>query len=207
METAMHANSISTRRLVGLIAFVLVLAACGAGRDFVRPTVDSFVLGQTTYAQVVQRMGEPRSSADSLHNGKNVRSIGYVYANRSGEPLEEGVNSARGMTYFFYDDVLVGQQFISSFKSDNSNFDETQVERIKKGLTSRAEVIQLLGPPTASFIPPMVKETSGEAIGYTYQAIRGGLFSGFKIDAKVLRISFDDKGMASEIDFTSRGSK
>jgi hypothetical protein len=71
----------------------------------------------------------------------------------------------------------------------------------------RADAIKLLGEPTATFIPPMVKETSGEAIGYTYQAVRGGLFSGIKNSVKILRISFDDKGFVSDIDYTSSDNK
>jgi hypothetical protein len=53
----------------------------------------------------------------------------------------------------------------------------------------------------------MIKETSGEAIGYTYQAVRGGLFSGIKSFIKVLRISFDDKGLVSDIEYTSSDNK
>ena len=142
-----------------------------------------------------------------LKNGKTVKGITYAYASKGGEPLEADVIPARALSYYFYNDTLVGQEFISSFKSDNSNFDDKRVESIKKGQTTRAEVIKLLGEPTATFIPPMVKETSGEAIGYAYQATRGGLFSGLKSFVKVLRISFDEKGLVSDIDYTSSDNK
>ena len=182
------------------------LLGCG-GKDFVRPSPQDFRLGQTTYAQVIQRMGEPGKTGDALKNGKTVRFITYVYASKGGEPLEADVIPARALAYFFYNDTLVGEGFNSSFKSDNSNFDDKRVESIKKGLTTRAEVIKLLGEPTAKFISPMVKETSGEAIGYGYQAVRGGLFSGLKNSVKVLRISFDDRGLVSDIEYTSSDSK
>ena len=194
--------------LKSLLAVLLISGLLGcAGKDFVRPGSEDFKLGQTTYSQVVQRMGEPRRAADILKNGKNVKAVTYVYASTGGEPLEASVTAARGLTYYFYNDTLIGQEFISSFKSDNSNFDEKRVEDIKKGQTTRADAIKLLGEPTATFIPPMVKETSGEAIGYTYQAVRGGLFSGIKNSVKVLRISFDDKGFVSDIDYTSSDNK
>lgn len=64
-----------------------------------------------------------------------------------------------------------------------------------------------MGPPSASLIPPMVKETSGEAIGYVYATTRGGAFSGFKIFRKVLKIAFDEGGRVSDIDYSSSGSK
>jgi outer membrane protein assembly factor BamE (lipoprotein component of BamABCDE complex) len=188
------------------IWLILGLLGCG-GKDFVRPSPEDFKLGETTYAQVIQQMGEPRRAGDTLKNGKTVKTVTYVYASKGGEPLEADVIPARALTYYFYNDALVGQDFTSSFKSDNSNFDEKRVESIKKGQTTRAEVIKLLGEPTATFIPPMVKETSGEAIGYTYQAVRGGLFSGLKNFVKVLRISFDDKGLVLDIEYASSDNK
>ncbi|MDR1995748.1 hypothetical protein [Azonexus sp.] len=189
-----------------LVAILFVLAGC-AGKDFTRPASDTFKLGQTNYSQVVQKMGEPGRAGDVLQNEKPVKSITYVYASTGGEPLEDGVIPARALTYYFYSDILVGQEFLSSFKSDNSNFDSAKVESIKKGKTSRAEVIQMLGKPTASFIPPMVKTTSGEAVGYSYQTTRGGAFSGFKFFHKVLRISFDDKDIVSDVDYVTSETK
>ena len=194
--------------LAGPLAVLLGLVACAnGGRDFIRPEAGSFKLGQTTYAQVVQKTGEPKTVSDALRNDKPVKNIVYSYANAAGQPLEAGVTPYRAMTYSFYNDVLVGAQFMSSFKSDNSNFDDTLVDRIKKGQTTRAEVIQLFGPPSASFIAPMVKETSGDAIGYSYQAIRGGILTGLKMHLKALRISFDDKGVVVDVDYATQGAQ
>ena len=66
----------------------------------------------------------------------------------------------------------------------------------------------MLGKPTASFVPPMVKATYGEAIGYIYQTItRGGPFSGLKLSRKVLLISFDNKDLVSDVEYTSSENK
>jgi hypothetical protein len=152
-------------------------------------------------------MGKPRKVADILKNEKPVKSITYVYASQMGEPLEKGVIPVRALVYFFHNDTLVGQDFVSSFKSDNSNFDNTKVENIKRGQTTRAEVIQMLGNPTASFIPPMVKATSDEAIGYSYTTTRKGVFGGIKNFSKNLRISFDEKDLVSDVEYTSKKTK
>jgi len=193
-------------RMLFPVFFFSLLTGC-AGTDFVRPSSETFKLGQTTYSQVVQQMGEPKKSGVVLKNGKNVISITYVYSTTVGEPLEEGVIPVRAMSYYFHDNRLVGQEFLSSFKSDNSNFDETKVATISKGKTTRAEVIQLLGRPSANYIPPMVTETSGEAIGYIYQTTRGGAFSGFKVFQKALMITFDDKNRVLNIDYSSASTK
>ena len=195
-----------TRMNFGSLFLIAALAGC-AGKDFVRPAPDAFKLGETRYSQVVQQLGEPRKSGDVVRNDKPVKSITYVYASSGGEASEAGVTPARGLTYYFYNDMLVGQEFLSSFKADSSNFDETKVERIRKGETTRAEVIQLLGAPTASFVPPMARSSSGETIGYAYAAAHAGLFTGFKASVKSLRVSFDDRGLVSEVDYSSAGNK
>ena len=195
-----------TLRTAFMVSFLFVLAGC-AGRDFVRPSSGAFKLGQTTYSQIIQQMGEPEKVGDVLKNGKNMKTITYVYAATAGEPLEEGVIPARALGYYFHNDTLVGQSFISSFKSDNTNFDDTKIGGISKGKTTRSEVIQLLGRPSAAYITPMVKEASGEAIGYGYQTTRGSAFSGFKFFNKVLRISFDARGLVSDIEYSSSGNK
>jgi hypothetical protein len=193
-------------RIVYVLALLLALTGC-AGRDFVRPSSNTFTLGQTSYSQVLQQMGEPRNAGEVLKNGKNIKSISYAYASKGGDPLEDGVIPARALIYYFDNDILVGQSFLSSFKSDSSNFDNTRIESIKKGQTTRAEAIQILGKPTASFIPPMVKATAGEAIGYSYQTTRGSAFTGLKFFRKMLLVSFDDKGLVSDIEYSSSGTK
>jgi hypothetical protein len=191
---------------IALIAFIALLTGC-AGKDFTRPGADTFRLGQTRFAEVIQTMGEPRKTGDVLKNEKTIKSITYVYAATGGEPLEAGVIPARAQSYFFHDDILVGQEFVSSFKSDNSNFDEGKIAAIQKGKTTRAEVIQLLGRPSSAYIAPVVKETAGEAIGYTYQTTRGGAFTGFKFYLKLAKITFDDKDRVLEVEYSSSGNK
>ena len=191
-------------RMFAVLA-VTVLLGC-AGRDFVRPSSDTFKLGQSTYSQVIAQLGEPRRVGDVMKNGKNIKTITYSYA-AYGEPLEAGVVPGRGMSYYFSDDILVGQEFRSSFKSDHSNFDDKQIDKIVKGSTTRDQVVQLLGKPTASYVSPMVKTTSGETIGYNYATLSGNLFSGLKVFQKALAVSFDATGSVSDIEFSSSDSK
>jgi outer membrane protein assembly factor BamE (lipoprotein component of BamABCDE complex) len=193
-------------RPIFLIFVLFAFSGC-SGKNFVRPNSDTFKLGQTTYSQVVQQMGDPVRTGTVLRNGKQVNSITYVYAISGGDALEEGVIPARALAYYFHSDILVGHDFVSSFKPDNSNFDESKIGSIVKGQTTRLEVVQLMGKPTAAFIPPMVKQTSREAIGYAYTTTRGSVYTGFKVFRKALNISFDEKDVVSEIDYASSDNK
>lgn len=189
-----------------VLAAAFLLGGC-AGKNFIKPDAAEFKLGETTYSQVVNKLGEPRSTGELIKNGETIKTISYAYAATGGEPLQAGVIPARAMGYYFHRDVVVGKEFISSFKSDNSNFDEKKVPAIEKGKTTRSEVIRLLGRPFDAFVKPMVKEASGEAIGYTYSATSGGAFTGLKFYRKVLRIAFDKDEKVLDVDYTTSGAK
>jgi len=54
----------------------------------------------------------------------------------------------RAIRFEFWNDRLVGYNFLSSFNEDPSDFNATKIADIEKGKTTRAEIIQRLGPPT-----------------------------------------------------------
>ena len=193
-----------TLRTGGLMALLAVLAGC-AGRDFVRPSPEAFRLGHTTYAQVVDRMGEPRAVSDMVQNGQKVRSMTYRYTTTTDTSWETGVVPVRTLVCYVHQERLVGYEFVSSFKVDSTDFDETKLAAIRKGHSTRAEVLQLLGQPSAYYIPPMVTATAGEAIGYGYA---GREASGrYRAFSKTVRITFDAQDRVADIAYTSAGGK
>lgn len=192
-------------RTAFLVSFLFLFAGCTVGKNFVRPSSDTFQLGKTTYSQLTQKMGEPKTVDAAQKNGKDLKRILYTYATTEEEPLEEGVTSVRQLVYIFYNDTLVSQAFISSIKSDNTNFDETKKDGIIKGKTSREEVIRLLGQPAASKIYPITKDPSDTEIGYVYMAARKIPFKGMKFFSKILDITFDNKNIVSDINHEMSG--
>ena len=112
-----------TAILVGFVS-LLFLYACSAGREFVKPDSDSIVIGKTTYNEIRERFGQPTQEGSSMINDLTVKSISYTYAKSDGEALYEGVTPARAIVFQFSNDVLIGHVFVSSFKSDNTDFDE-----------------------------------------------------------------------------------
>jgi outer membrane protein assembly factor BamE (lipoprotein component of BamABCDE complex) len=182
------------------------LSAC-AGTNFVRPDSKDLQVGKSTYAQVVAKMGAPRVTGEMLTNGEKVKTVTYVYATTGGEPSESGVIPARALAFYFYNDLVVGEEFLSSFKSDHSNFDDTKIAGIEKGKTTRLEVIQAFGKPSGTFVRPMVKEPFVDSVGYTYSTTSGGAFSGFKNFRKSLRVAFDADDKVVDVAYSTSGSK
>lgn len=193
-------------RFTTLLAAAALVAGC-AGTDFVRPAPDSLKVGTSTYSDVIETLGKPQQTGEQLINNKKVKRIVYVYAAAGGEPVEAGITPARANAYFFERDVLVGSEFTSSFKADSTNFDHTKVEYIKKGETTRSQVLLTFGRPTVVFVPPMVEKTHGEAIGYLYSQTKGNVYSGLKIHQKALVVTFDETDKVDKVTFTSSGTQ
>lgn len=214
-----------------LIQAIMPAAALDVGRnpngDFVRPSRDKIKLGQATYGQVVDLMGNPSTFRTEVNpDGTKLKIITYSYVAPKGkDALVSDVPPARELTFYFLIPVggdggftssytsnrymLVGQKFSSTVQSDNANYDETKISGIVKGKSTQAEVVQLLGVPSASFVAPMLKGGAGEitAIEYNYAKARAGISSDANINNKPLRIAFDEKGIASDIEYTSLGNK
>jgi outer membrane protein assembly factor BamE (lipoprotein component of BamABCDE complex) len=182
-----------------------VLAGC-AGTDFVRPSTDDLKNGQTTYAQLIARMGPPRSEGSVLKNEQSIRTATYAYASVGGKPLRDGVTPARAMSFYFFKDTLVGHEFVSSWAEDNTDFDENKIKDIVKGKSTRAQVVQLMGRPSGYYIYPMIKAQTGDAAGYSYGETTGSAFN-LKFFRKGLVVTFDPAGVVTDVEYSSSGAR
>jgi hypothetical protein len=125
-------------------ALVAVGAGCTGGKEFTRPTADSVELGKTTMTQIRDRVGKPRRELNTVKECVQTKTLTYAYSEAT--PFGETV-PARAMSFHFWDGVLVGYDFLSSFDEDKTNFDDARVSEIKKGETTEAQVVALFGPP------------------------------------------------------------
>ena len=190
----------SIHRIFISLLVVPLLAAC-AGTDFVRMRDDSLELGKTTYQSVQDRMGSSGKEGVVSINGKQYKTLNYTFASVGGEALHSDVTPARGQTFYFMDRILVGHEFLSSFKSDNTDFDDGKVSSIKKGISTRADVLSLLGTPAGQFIYPIAKNRDGEILLYLYSETSGSAFN-MKMYLKRLAIELDAQGKVVEVNFS-----
>jgi hypothetical protein len=192
-------------RGIAVAACLLLVAGC-AGTDFVRPDPESFRNGQTTYAQVIERMGKPWREGAEIKNEKTIKHIVYAYAAAGGKPVRPSVTPARAAGFYFHNDTLVGHEFISSWAEDHSDFDDSKVKDIAKGRTTRAQLVQAMGKPGGSYIFPMIKAEKGDAAVYAYAETSGGVFN-MKFHRKVLIVTLDPAGVVADVDFSSSGER
>ena len=188
-----------SRMASGFIA-ILFLSSC-AGTNFVRPEPGALSLKSTTYKDIINQFGNPYREGTKLKNEEMIKTITYAYSSVGGMPLYEGVTPARAIAFHFLDDVLVGYEFTSSFKEDNSDFDDSKITLIKKGKTTRDQVVSLLGKPEGIYVYPLIEDRGNTALVYMYNHFRQ-----YKVYQKMLFVSMKDD-IVADVDFTTSGNK
>ncbi len=189
-------------RLIAAIAAAVILTGC-AGTDFKRPDTQSLVLGTSTSSDVVRVMGPPKQTGEALKNDQKIRNFTYVYA-EAGGAAAPGVTPARAMVFSTFDEVLVGQEFVSSFAQDSTNFDDSKIPAIVKGKSTRADVVALLGKPSGEYLYPMVKKRGDTGISYQYNQVKGSVFN-MKFYRKQLIVSFGPDGLVADVEYMASG--
>ena len=195
-------------RVVGLwvlLAAATALSACSVGAPFVRPTQDSVELGKTTYQQLVERLGKPEEEKPMRLDNVQMRLVAWSYANDADAPRVPDTLGMRQLEYFVANDVVVAERFASSFASDHTDFDATQVARIAEGKTRCEEVIALLGRPSVRAIHPVADREGDTAIGYVFIYAKRPLLQ-FNIYTKTLVVQCGPDGVARSVKFTEEGT-
>jgi len=183
------------------LAALLCLAACAS--PFQRP---DFTLGETTAAQVVERLGAPTSSGSTVRNGATLAVFSYTLPADHEKPHGyEGVIPARNFNFFFHGERLVAHEFSSTVAHDHTDFDLRGMRALVKGKTTRAEVEKLLGQPSGYASFPFVK--AGEAMVYSYRESRRVPLGAPLTFTKTLLITFDKDGTVDDIAYRTSGSR
>ncbi|MCW7536553.1 outer membrane protein assembly factor BamE [Aquabacterium sp. A7-Y] len=183
-----------------------VLSSSCAGADFKRPGPGALTVGKSTTAEVTRVMGKPHQVGESIKNEQKLKTLHYTYADAAGTGRYPGVVPARVVVFSAFNDLLVGQEFISSFAEDATDFDESKVSALVKGKTTRTQVLQLLGRPTGEAIYPVVKKQGDKTLLYSYSHAKGDAFN-MKFYNKALIVSFGPGDVVSDVEFSSNGEK
>lgn len=184
---------------------IAVLSGC-AGTDFKRPEPDALRVGKSTQADVIRVMGTPLQTGEVLKNEQKIKVSRYAYAEGAGTGRYPGVVPARAMVFSTFNELLVGQEFVSSFPQDATDFDESKVSGIVKGKTTRAELIAALGKPTGDAVYPLIKNQNEKAVVYSYSHAKGSVFD-MKFYSKTLVVSFGANDIVSDVEYVSSGEK
>ncbi|MFA5121581.1 hypothetical protein [Zavarzinia sp.] len=162
-----------------------LLGACARGQDVARPTMASVVLGGSTEAQIVQAFGTPSSRRQQVAPVPSAEQLAAVKSPFDAVPAEggysrieyeyskpDGLDGTGGGTrvcfFAFMNDRLISYDWISGFADNSSQFDESRIASIKRGATTKAQIVELLGEPTGQAIYPAVRDKGMLLLSYSY---------------------------------------
>ncbi len=189
-------SSVVTTVVISLCAF---LTGC-AGTNFVRVPDDALVLGQTTFEQITARLGPPFEEGLLTKNDHQIRSAIYIYISLGGLGAAERVIGVRAQGFYFSNNKLVGYEFNSSWKEDSTNFDSKKVAEIKKGESTRADVVRLLGNPGGRHVYPGIPNKDEDAVSYAYNEHMGFLYDR-NVHRKSLLVTFNKEGVVTNVEY------
>ena len=162
---------------VSIAVFITVFLTACAGTDFKKIETNQLAYGSDTPETIKQKLGEPYNEGIATINEKQFKTMNYAYSSAGGAPAHKGVSASRGQGFFFFQNKLVGHNFISSWAIDSTDFDESKVSEIKEGSTTIQEVIELLGNPGGEQVYPLVKNANEKAKTYSYSHMTGSAFA------------------------------
>jgi|APFre7841882630_1041343.scaffolds.fasta_scaffold01392_9 hypothetical protein len=183
-----------------------VIACATFGRDFDRPHPKTLELGTTNYQQIIQRLGEPQTKGQSSYNGKVVESITYTFSDGAAKS-SDNIIPTRTMVFHFFENLLVGYAFVSSFPQDKTDFDESKVNAITKDQSTVDQVVALLGEPSGKMSWPVVKNNEERAVMYLYAQVREVSLGKINAHSKVLTVTHNKRGLVTNVEFVMQGEK
>ncbi|MEZ5541055.1 MAG: hypothetical protein R3F42_03330 [Pseudomonadota bacterium] len=170
-----HAGCVKAVRYGLLVALAASLVACAYGNNFVRPAESALVLGVTTKQDVNGLMGRPVSTRAVVVNDKSLDILNYVYSDAAnlGASDAPDVVPGRLLQLHFYEDMLVGKLFRSSFESDSTFFKVESASRIKPGTTEQ-QLYAVLGAPNGVFQYPLTSNQEDKGLIYEFNEMLVG---------------------------------
>jgi len=143
-----------------------------------------------------------------VKNGEVMKKLAYAYSSTVARGTSSGGMSlvpTRVARFYFWNGVLVGHEFASSFADDSTDFDESKIPLVKKGETRHDEAVDLFGRRCGYYIYPMIGKTDARALVYAYTAVK--FTPGMKVFNKMLVIPLDENGVVSDVQFSSSGDR
>lgn len=196
--------------IAALYLSTILFTGCAgtAGTNFTQVAgEDNLALGRSTPEQVTANLGKPMREGTITKNGQIIKTSSYAYANTHGDAVAEGVIPTRSQAFYFANDKLVGYDYTSSWKADSTNFNTANVAQIKKGITTRNDVVQVFGKPPGKYVYPLIAGNGGdEALVYTYTQTSGSVGS-LKTFMKKLVITLNKQGVVTEDDLVESGQQ
>ncbi|WP_444896811.1 hypothetical protein [Microbulbifer sp. SSSA005] len=198
-------QEVVVKGLVTVIFSLFVLSGCtGIGT---KPLGEKEVaLGVDTEQSIKEKLGKPYEKGVFVKNNQQILTLAYAYPTTGKKAVSENISGTRNQGFYFYNDKLVGQDFVSSLAEDSTDFDESKVPLISEGQTSILEALDLLGKPSGEYQYPLISNKSEKAKVYMYSQTNKAIFQPASYQ-KVLILSYNTDGIITNVNFAELGNR
>lgn len=135
--------------LIILAAIFTGCAVTSKGNKFNGSVIDNMVLEGTSVEEVKKLLGEPDRVRIKTHNDKEFKILRYRY----GEIINNKAHN-KALHVEFFEEKVNAYNFRSDFSEDNTNFDETNRNKLTISVTTKSDVLDLFGKPTGKMKVP-----------------------------------------------------
>ena len=184
-------------------ALVIFLSACTMGTSVLRPDSYAYVLGVTSYQDIINKYGKPIISREIDTNDVKIKHLYYGFGQLGGGH-EKDMGGGRWTDFYFSEGKLIGYKFRSSLEEDHTDFDESLRSQIKKNIDDRNKVIALYGPPNGEYIYPLIENKNHKAHIYSYSYVIVPFMGKNKHFSKQLVFTLDENNIVIEIEFAQQ---
>jgi outer membrane protein assembly factor BamE (lipoprotein component of BamABCDE complex) len=190
-------------RSILLVSAILFMTGCA--HSFVRPAPDAVKVGHSSRDEVLKLAGSPNFKNDNVKiNGETIQTVTYFHV--EGAKFFGMIVPQRTLTYSFFNNMLIGDEYNSSFADESTNFQDDRFSEIVKGKSTRADVIAILGKPAGVLLYPLIKNKDGKGIVYEYTVTRhAGIFS--PTNRFLIIVGFDNNGVVEELSYKKNGEE
>jgi len=136
-----------------LLTSMLTLCSCSAGLRFNHDKVATLDLHQFKSTEYVNLLDEPFRTSNTVTADGKYKHAWYYSALRD---YLIGNVSRRTLLLEFKDEELNAYLYMSSFDSDKTQLDLPKVDQIKIGISSKNDLLSLLGKPSGKALCPSV---------------------------------------------------
>lgn len=203
---------------------VVSVAGCQTAAGFKPPAAALLTLGVTTEADIRAQYGEPARVERSITPSATADAAAaaelspftavpvegtyaFLVYRLVDKPLFTADPKIKVASFMLWNGVLVDYSFVSNFEQDSSNFDETKLARLEKGVTIEAQAISLLGPPSGRGTFPAIRDPGFQVLHYLYYNVDVGFWAwDMDVENKRLDVLIDPKGRVVDYVFQSGGS-
>ena len=194
-------HHISPTKIFCILLALFTGGCASVGQKFDSTKVQTLDLGSMHDTDFHAAFGDPHSDIRNSDSDGSYEEVTYLYAHADLSNAQ-----ARQLTLEFKDGSLNGYNYFSSFDEDKTSADPSKTSAIKRGVSTKSDVVSLLGKPhgkikTPTKMPDFTKfNKPGVAEIWCWVAIGSvSTFGDHSTTSNVIVISFDPSGVVTDV--------